>query len=245
MNSKHVLAARQEYKITPPDSIDDWRVELINLAPNVFSTSSCIHVALLVLLRYIESITPVGKISRMASRTANSNKKFCYTAILLIWVLSFIAHTTAVVAQCLEFWSFYYYYRFFKLHFFGTLPIFCIIWIYVRTIQRMKKKGRQASHAIAINLMDSPTNDNGFDEQIMASKKEILCRELQEGIERMTHAIEMVVLCVLLCFVPYLVWMQYYYTVFPGRIGIDDRIDVKDYEVIKVQGLEYIQREEY
>ena len=60
----------------------------------------------------------------------------------------------------------------------------------------------------------------------------------------MTHAIEMVVLCVLLCFVPYLVWMQYYYTVFPGRIGIDDRIDVKDYEVIKVQGLEYIQGEE-
>ena len=108
----------------------------------------------------------------------------------------------------------------------------------------MKKKGRQASHAIEINLMDRPTSDNSFDSQIMASKKEILCRELQEGIERMTHAIEMVVLCVLLCFVPYLVWMQYYYTVFPGRIGIDDRIDVKDYEVIKVQGLEYIQGEE-
>ena len=171
----------------------------------------------------------------MASRTANSNKKFCYTAILLIWVLSFIAHFTAVVAQCLEWWSFYYYYRFFKLHFFGTVPIFCIIWIYIRTIKRMKKKGRQASHAIEINLMDRPTSDNSFDSQIMASKKEILCRELQEGIERMTHAIEMVVLCVLLCFVPYLVWMQYYYTVFPGRIGIDDRIDVKDYEVIKIR----------
>ena len=106
-----------EYKINPVVldgvelgvEIDDWRVELINFAPNVISTSSCLNVTLLLILRYL---------GEFKGQHIDNLRKISYWSIVTIWPSSIVVNIIAVLAQNFgsPTWTFYFYYRYFRLH---------------------------------------------------------------------------------------------------------------------------------
>ena len=183
--------------------MDDWRVELINLAPNVFATSSCLHVTLLVFLR-LKAISKPTQYEEIY-------KKLCYPSIVFIWIISVGVRLIAVLAHCLKFWDFYFYYRYFNLHVFHTIPIICIVLMYAKLVWTLKKRSNEA-------IKEARRSVN-------ANLKELALDKINQ---KMTLMVQRVVLFLVVCYVPYLIWMQYYYMEFPTRIPFK----VKDYEVI-------------
>ena len=190
-----ISAATEQYKIDPPlecnnSCIDDWRVEIINFAPNVFSTSSCLHVTLLVLLRYFAVSRP--------AKYALFHTKIRRKSIIVIWMISVITPVIAVVAQLSRTWNFYFYYRYVNLHLFHTIPILCIVLMYAKLILMVRKRSKQA--------LETMSEDEG-DKKV----------EIDKVNQKMTLMVQRVVLFLVVCYVPYLAWMQYYYMHFPER----------------------------
>ena len=86
----------------------------------------------------------------------------------------------------------------------------------------MKAKKRQASKSIRMSVGVVGEGD-----------LEKMQKELDDRTQEMTSVLTRVAWALVICFVPYLAWMQYYYLEFPERIGENNRIVVHSYEVIK------------
>ena len=201
-----------EYKISKNNTIvevDDWRVELINFAPNVFSTSSCLNVTLLLILRYL---------GEFKGQHIDNLRKISYWSIVTIWPSSIVVNIIAVLAQNFgsPTWTFYFYYRYFRLHVFTTLPILCIIFMYIKFHLRLKQKKDEAL-AMTQRMSIIPTNED------------LMKKEIETKAQEMSKTIQIVVLFLVVCFVPYIVWLQYYYMEFPSRTG--DDYTTKGFEV--------------
>ena len=191
-------AATLEYKIYPTESVDDWRVELINFAPNVFSTSSCLNVTLLLVLRYL---------GEFKGQSLDNLRKISYWSIVTIWPSSIIVNIIAVLAQnfgYMDKWVFYFYYRYFRLHAFTTLPILCIVFMYIKFNIRLKQKKEQALE-MTQRISNFPTDED------------LMKKEIETKAQEMSKTIQVVVLFLVVCFVPYIAWLQYYYMEFPKR----------------------------
>ena len=203
-----ILAANEWYRINPPESIDDWRVEPINLAPNVFSTSSCLHVTFFLFLRYLQE-------SRIAKKINDINK-LTELSMVSIWVISFFINLLAVLSQALEWYTFYFYFRFIRLYMFWSLPIIVVICMYVRLFYKIEKINEKAK--VMSKRMKS---DDG----------NLVMKKLQKKSDQMTRSIQRVVICLVLCFLPYLGWLNYYYLNITTRAESDGHYKVHQYEV--------------
>ena len=212
-----ILAANEWYRINPPESIDDWRVEPINLAPNVFSTSSCLHVTFFLFLRYLQE-------SRIAKKINDINK-LTELSMVSIWVISFFINLLAVLSQALDWYTFYFYFRFIRLYMFWTLPILVIICMYVRLFFKMEKINKKAISIISLRK-DSKDSVEG--------NLNVLELFLQEKSQQMTRSIKRVVICLVLCFLPYIGWLNYYYLNITTRAESDGHYKVHQYEVVEL-----------
>ena len=143
--------------------------------------------------------------------------KICYTSILLIWITSMIVTLIAVLAQILELWDFYFYYRYVKLHVFRTIPIICIILMYIKLVWTLNKRSNEVKISLTLRNV-SRVSDNGNSKKLL----------LEKSTQKMTLMVKRVVLVLIVCYVPYLMWMQYYYVAFSTRIYYK----VHDYEVM-------------
>ena len=62
----------------------------------------------------------------------------------------------------------------------------------------------------------------------------IMTKNLQKKSEQMTRSIKRVVICLVLCFLPYLGWLNYYYLNITTRAESDGHYKVHQYEVVEL-----------
>ena len=137
-----------------------------------------------------------------------------------IWVISFFINVLAVLSQAFDWYTFYFYFRFIRLYMFWSLPIIVIICMYVRLFTKMKKINKKAKVIISVRMNSVEGN--------------IMTKNLQKKSEQMTRSIKRVVICLVLCFLPYLGWLNYYYLNITTRAESNGHYKVHQYEVVEL-----------
>ena len=164
---------------------DDWRVEATKLVPNILSTAGCLQVLLLVFLRLLAITQPFTYIE--------IHKKLRHISIAIIWVVSFCVCMVPVLAVLLQCEITYEVSRVIVLHGFHTLPIICIVGLYVKLIITIHNT--RASVARKNNSVCVATMRNNRNMSIVKVKQ----------MRMMTR----IVVCLIVCYVPYIVWWAY------------------------------------
>ena len=109
-----------------------------------------------------------------------------HKSIIVIWLTSVIVRLTALLSQKYHSTVFFYY-RYVLLHIFHTIPIITIVIMYVRLIMTLKKRS-----TTLITMTEQS-------------------QQLSDSINRkMAIVVKRIVVSLLICYVPFLSWEQYY-----------------------------------
>ena len=155
------------------------RLEALWFIPNIMTASNCFHVTLLVFLRMIAIEKPL--------QYQEVHKRFRRMAIIIIWATSIIVCSLPLISA--PFWNgFHYFARMLTLHACHTLPICFIVIMYVRVVYMLCKSVDNISSGK--ELSELPENNR----LTMQSQKKQLSRMLAG-----------VVICLVICYTPYLV----------------------------------------
>ena len=130
----------------------------------------------------------------------------------MIWIISFLLPTVPLIASFLQLREFYMACRLFNLNCFGTLPIIAITSMYCILIWKIKTKETEKKH-------------------IIGGKSLISDRESSE--KRMVAVVRRLIIVLLICYVPYLVYKEYAYGI------ITKRPDHKLYIEVKYMAFKY------
>ena len=109
-----------------------------------------------------------------------------HKSIIVIWTTSVIVRLAALLSQKYH-TTVFLYYRYFLLHIFHTIPIIAIVIMYARLILTLKRR--------STNLITMTERS----------------QQLSDSINRkMTIVVKRIVVSLLICYVPFLSWEQYY-----------------------------------
>ena len=114
------------------------------------------------------------------------HKSIRHKSIILIWMMAFGVRALALVIQKYKSDAFYYF-RFLLLHGFHTFPLILIIFMYQVFIRTLNKRSRSMD---MIDIKSRKTADS------MNKKMAVVVRRI--------------ILALLICYTPFLVWEQYY-----------------------------------
>ena len=160
-------------------------LKVLWLIPNILTTSNCFHVTTLVLLRLIATERP------MSYRAIHL--EFRNTAVPIIWVGSIIFCSIPIINEFLPLSrDVHKIWRIVILHVGHTLPICLTAILYLRTIWVLSK----------------PNNEDMCDLQEVPEVTKRLSLALQEKKRQMSKMITGIVICLLICYVPYLIQWQ-------------------------------------
>ena len=169
----------------------------MKLLPNIFTTCNCIHIVYLVYLRHL-AITKAIK-CKSIKRERHRN------AILTMWTTSILANIVPPLAAKIKIRNIGTYFLFISrlilLHGFHTIPIILIITFYGKMIRKVNQnnveKMKRVSQASGVSKLS--TNDQ----------------------KTPTKMIKGVAICLIVCYLPYLLWWQYSMIVFRANGGRD------------------------
>ena len=147
---------------------------------HVLEYSSILHVALLVFLRVITLRNPLSQ--------GDDIRKFRHVAITIIWIISITVVSLDVISQCQGMDDFSMYLNLVNLHCFKTIPVVGIVLMYGLLLWTVNRQQKQTNN-IAIST------DNSH-------------REARN--RRMTAIVSRVVICLLICYLPYLASKHYF-----------------------------------
>ena len=131
--------------------ITDWRIEGLTFIPNILETTSILHVTLLVFLRLLAVTDPM--------KYKEAHIKSRHKSIIVIWLTSIIVRLIALISQKYHTKAFFYY-RYFLLHMFHTIPIIMIVIMYVTLIMTLKKRS-MALISMSEHCFCTQVNRNG------------------------------------------------------------------------------------
>ena len=109
--------------------------EIIKTFPNILTTSNCLHIALLVYLRFVAITKPL--------QYENIHRKHHIKSPILIWFISIIVNILSPISLCFGTEVSNFFVVLFILHGFHTIPILSIIIIYVRMIKSINKTNEE------------------------------------------------------------------------------------------------------
>ena len=166
---------------------ESWTVEALNLVPNILSSSSCLHVALLVFLRLLAIEKPL--------KYQEIHIKLRHVSIVVIWSPSICVCAISVFIERFQddrTLSTASFDRVIVLHGLHTIPITCIIIFYIKLILTLARHGRR--HSVATLYYDSAATCRAAVMDMKAKQMRIM-----KG----------VVACLIVCYLPYLSWWEY------------------------------------
>ena len=170
------------------DTIRGWEHEIISFVPNVLETCSLLHVVFLVFLRLLAILKPYDY--------EPMKTPIRHIFIATIWILSAAVHLLAAITQSFTEGNFYLTYRWIVLHVFHTLPIVSIVFMYATMVWVLKIKVRQQiTQAQRTTQADISGNVKNY---------------MKTRSKKMTAMVERIVLFILICYLPYLAWWQYF-----------------------------------
>ena len=163
----------------------------LNFVPYVLEMSSCLHVTLLVFLRLMAIQYPCSY--------QTSNVKLRQASIVIIWTVSILSQIIPLVAMYKCSRQVYTHVRLIFVHFCGTLPVISIVVMNILLIWVVKNKQREIALSIAPSIS---TTLNSISESTS---------------KRMTTLVQKLVAFLLICYVPYLTWAHYFYSIIIQR----------------------------
>ena len=117
-----------------------------------------------------------------------------HKSIIITWTISLGVRLIGLMIQIFQ-PSFLLYYRHFSLHTFNTLPILCIVMMYFKLMITLKKRKK-----ILITM-----TENSRHSADLVNRK-------------MTEIVKRIVLALLICYVPFLIWEQYQLIIIEERV---------------------------
>ena len=172
-----------------------WSIEMLKIVPELFSASTCLHVTFLVLMRYIAINNPTGY---KRSFVFKHRRYF----IITIWMLSISLCFLPILSKAVTGKTHAYVYDFtssLRLHGFHTLPVICIVGMYLKLSLKLKKGPT------------SPQNLDEFSKSFELQK----CNKMKK--KSSTKIIRKIIIGLLICYLPYIVCSQYVYVVMMRR----------------------------
>ena len=160
------------------DHIKDWRIEVQTFIPNVLETNSILHVMLIVFLRLLTIIEPI--------KCKEIHKNLRHKSIIVMWVVAFSVRSLALIIQMYKPNAFWFY-RYFLLHGFHTVPLLLIIIMYLILIKSLKNRSQ------TLEMMDLKSR-----------------QAANQMNKKMTIVVKRIVFALLICYLPFLFWEQYY-----------------------------------
>ena len=115
--------------------INSKEEEIIKTFPNILTTSNCLHIALLVYLRFVAITKPL--------QYENIHRKHHIKSPILIWFISIIVNILSPISLCFGTEVLNFFVVLFILHGFHTIPIVSIIITYVRMIKSINKTNEE------------------------------------------------------------------------------------------------------
>ena len=147
---------------------------------NIVTTSNCLHIALLVYLRVVAISKPL--------QYESIHRKHHIKTPLLIWCIAIIINILGPTSRLFDSKDLNFFASLFILHGFHTFPILSIIILYTRMINVIHKRNQE--HMKASKICDE--NDGSISSSKLSTKM-----------------IKGVSICLVVCYVPYLLWFQY------------------------------------
>ena len=165
-----------------------WSIELLKIVPKLFSTSTCLHVFLLVFLRRAAIVHPTSykKTSAFQQR---------YKLTIAIWVISTSLCLFPIIARYFDNQHLHEFINYLLLHGFHTLPVALIIGMYVNVSWTIKR--HQIPNPTARKISVSYLYGSGTDKNKKRRKP------------KASEIIKRVIVCLVLCYFPYIVCWQY------------------------------------
>ena len=170
---------------------------LMNFVPEVLEMSSVLHVMLIVFLRLYAIMKPTSY--------KTIHVKLRYTSIIVIWLWSTLFHVAIRTSLVLKNETIFYYGNLFILLCCNTLPVVLILVMYVMLIWVLRGEKSRLPDPNTVRLSTSSTGTDDME-------------------KKMTLAIQRIVLVLILCYCPWLVWRAYFYVVVDGRRLIDEEV---------------------
>ena len=162
------------------------------MVPNIVSSSSCLHVAFLVLLRVLAVTKPLGY--------EDIHKKLRHIILGTIWILSICVCILPVISERFHVEWLYTFSRGLVLHGLHTVPIIAIIILYVIFFYTIHKSVASTNQELRTSGIQMRTSRF----RAMAKSRQM---KMMKG----------VVVCLVVCYVPYLIWWEYNMTVCEKR----------------------------
>ena len=147
---------------------------------NIVTTSNCLHIALLVYLRVVAISKPW--------QYESIHRKHHIKTPILIWCIAIIINILGPTSRLFDSKDLNFFASLFILHGFHTFPILSIIFLYTRMINVVNKRNTQ-------NMSTSKICDENDG--------------LRTNSKLSTKMIKGVSICLVVCYVPYLLWFQY------------------------------------
>ena len=183
----HFLDDSPKVKSHDHNTEQTWSIEMLKIVPELFSASTCLHVTFLVLMRYVA----INKPTRY-------KKTFVYQqrrgVIIIIWLLSISLCLLPILSKASSGRNHAYVYDFtnyIRLHGFHTLPVICIIGMYLKLSWTLKKD------------VTSPSNVDEFSKSFDFQK----CNNMKK--KSSTKIIRKIIVGLLICYLPYIISWQY------------------------------------
>lgn len=169
---------------------------MLKIVPDLFSASTCLHVAFLVLMRYVAIDKPMRYKETFVFR---HRRRF----IIAIWLLSVSLCLLPILSKAITGKNHAYVYDFthyLRLHGFHTLPVICIVGMYLKLSWTLKN--------------DTTTNARNLDE-FSKSFDFQKCNNIKK--KSSTKIIRKIIIGLPICYLPYIVCWQYVSSVMMKR----------------------------
>ena len=169
---------------------DNWRLVLINFVPDVLEMSSVLHVALLVFLRLFAVLKPMSY--------TDVHVKMRFISIPIIWTASIFFHIINRVFLFAGTITHFYIANLFILFSFSVLPVISILIMYLILVYTLRKNKMSATKE---SYQDTPSTP------------------VDTIQKKMTLVVQRVVLVLIFCYGPFVIWKVYFYFVVNTRDG--------------------------
>ena len=189
---------------------------LLAIVPEVLEMSSVLHVTLLVFLRLLAIMKPISY--------KQIHTKLRYNSIIVIWLTSMFFHSATKTALLFENKTLFDYGNWFILLSFNILPVVLIIIMYIVLMWILRDK--TSKNNPGPNNVELNSNLNSQ----LLNNQPTIATGAEQMERKMTLAIQRIVLFVIFCYGPFLIWRVYYYAVVNKR----DDGKVGDREVILI-----------
>ena len=165
-----------------------WSIEMLKIVPKLFSTSTCLHVFLLVFLRRSAIVHPT-------TYKKTSAFKQRYKLTMAIWIISTSLCLFPIIARYADSSHLREIINYLLLHGFHTLPVACIIGMYMNVSWTIKR--HQIPNPTARKISVSYLPGSGMDKNKKRRRP------------KASEIIKRVIVCLVFCYFPYIVCWQY------------------------------------